>query len=128
MKTQVSDRWDRQSGHPGDFCSPSRSFACSAGSGIFARPNLKLFVLGAILILVAQALVSTAQTEWTKAIPTSSVAGSQVDLNRLLAAAREHPSFELLTRISQHYEKMGDYRQAIQYLRKADQTESAGDL
>jgi hypothetical protein len=87
-------------------------------------------LLGAILILVVQALVSNGRSESTEAsrIRFAAASGRQVDINQLLAAARKRPSYELFTLVSQHYERIGDLRRAIRYLRMADEAESDADL
>ena len=97
---------------------------------MFARPKLKLFLLGAVLILVAKALISTGESASNQTAGTRWAArtGSPADLGGLLVEAREHPSCELFIRISEIYEKRGDLRQALRYLRKADVAESAEDL
>jgi hypothetical protein len=86
---------------------------------------LKVFALGAILILIVQVLVSASQTWPSKTISTSSAdsSGQPVDITRLLAEAHVHPSVELFIQISQHYEKIGKYRRAMFYLREADRAE-----
>jgi hypothetical protein len=134
MKTPISNRSEkeRENGHSTGFCRSSRCFACTTKrkSGVLARPNLKLFLSGAILLLVVQALVSTGQSESTKAVQAWSAAGAgrPIDIHQLRAAACAHPSAELFTQISRHYEKLGDYRRAIGYLRLADEAESAEEL
>jgi hypothetical protein len=86
---------------------------------------LKLFALGAVLILMVQALVSGGQT-WSAKLGRTSFAassGRSADITQLLEAAYAHPSFEVFIQISEHYEKIGNYRRAMFYLREADRAE-----
>jgi len=92
-------------------------------SAVFARPNLKLFLLGAILIAVVQNFIANGRSQAT-VLQARSPAGilktePDRDLQQLLAQAQSSPNSQLFTRISRCYEKQGDIKKALYYLRKA---------
>ena len=88
-------------------------------SAVFARPNLKAFLLGAILIAVVQNFIANGHSQATRlqARDSSSPQGSY--LEQLLAQAENSPNSQVYSRISRCYEKQGDMRKAILYLRRA---------
>ena len=91
-------------------------------SAVFARPNLKALLLGAILIAVVQNFIANGHSQATLAHARGStgiVAGSQNDLQQLLAQAEDAPTSQIYGVISRCYEKRGDIRKALFYLRKA---------
>jgi hypothetical protein len=106
---------------------PSGCDSAGRNGGIFARPNFKAFVFGAILILLVQGLVPNGPFAATK-VPASLVANQTMTLGQLLRQAHERPSCEVFTLISQHYERKGEYRRAMRYLRLADEADSLTDL
>src|SRR4051794_34531725 len=83
-------------------------------SAVFARPNLKLFLLAAILIAVVNDLVLNGP-------PTASGSGyappvthfSEAEIRKLVLAAEQKRDPELFARISYLYEKHGDPRKAL---------------
>ena len=90
---------------------------------ILARPNLKLFLLAAILIAVAQDFFvhGRSQASLFKSPPMRVVRLlSNEELSRLLEQSRLHPSADAYFEISHNYEKRGNIRKAIYYLRKAE--------
>ena len=100
-------------------------------SAVFARPNLKAFLLGAILIALVQNFLANGHSQPTvlHARGPSSV-DPTADLQQLLALAENEPSCQVYSRISRCYEKQGDMRKALLYLRKAQllsQVEDSND-
>jgi len=86
---------------------------------LFARPNLKLFVAGACLILLINHLFTGSAIEASaRAIPLVGKNGQITDeeFHRLLRFAAQHPSAESYFRLSYCYEMRGDFRKASQYL------------
>jgi hypothetical protein len=100
-------------------------------SAVLARPNLKLFLLGAILIALIQNFIANGHSQGTVLHARSPVfAPANAELGQLLAEAENDPSSQLYTRISRCYERQGDIRRALLYLRKAQliaQTEDSPD-
>jgi len=102
-------------------------------STVFARPNLKGFLLGAILIAVVQNFIANGLSQATSihARDTAGIAsGSEHDLRQLLQQADNAPTSQLYGCISRCYEQRGDMRKALFYLRKAQvlaQIEEAND-
>lgn len=90
---------------------------------VFARPNLKAFLLAAVVLLVVQHWISNAQSQGTallRPLPVHARELSDADLQRFIWRANEKPTYEAYLRISQCYEQRGDYRKAIQFLRRAE--------
>lgn len=88
-------------------------------STVFVRPNLKIFLLGAILLSVVQHLMINGQGQ-SKPISVNARELTDSQLQQLIRQAVEKPSVQLYTRISHCYEKRGDYKRALQYLRRAE--------
>jgi hypothetical protein len=91
-------------------------------SKVLARPNLKLFLLGAILVAVLQQFMINGDalggiTVQARSIQTAINDDSQ--LAGLLDKASKHPSCELYGQISYVYERRGDFRKALVYFRAA---------
>ena len=91
-------------------------------SAIFVRPNLKLFLVGALLIAVVQDLICNGHSAASilstpVSIPTTV---SEADLERLLSLAEEKPSAQVLMQISNCYQMRGDVHKALKYLRRAE--------
>jgi hypothetical protein len=90
-------------------------------SKLLARPNLKLFLLAALLIAVGHDLISNGQSETS--ILTSWTAprlNPEQELQQLLARAEKDPTPELYGRISDCFEKRGDHKNARRYARRAE--------
>ena len=101
-------------------------------SAVFARPNLKMFLLAALVIALVQNFVVNGRSEATLVHARSSRGGSvsDVDLKQLLAQAETSPNSQLYARISRCYEKQHDLKKALLYLRKSEllsQFEDAND-
>jgi hypothetical protein len=90
-------------------------------SKLLVRPNLKMFLMAALLIAVLHDLISNGQSEtsiltsWTAPKPNS-----DQELQQLLERAENDPSAELYVRISECFARRGDLKSARQYSRKAD--------
>jgi len=92
-------------------------------STVFVRPNLKVFLLGAIALVVIQHLITSVHSQASLlSAPISARARSLTDaqLDELLKHATENPTSQIYTLISHCYEKRGEYRKAILYLRRAE--------
>ncbi|MFM1768945.1 MAG: hypothetical protein RJA22_1474 [Verrucomicrobiota bacterium] len=90
---------------------------------LFARPNLKAFLFGAVALLVVQHLISDAHSQGTslfRPVPVQARSLSESDLQELVWRANEKPNYEAYLHISQCYEARGEYRKAIQFLRRAE--------
>jgi hypothetical protein len=92
-------------------------------STVFVRPNLKVFIFGAILLLVVQHLMTNVHSQATQSKPLilNAREATDRDLQELINRAVEAPSTELYLRISHCFEKKGDYRRALYFMRRADQ-------
>ena len=91
-------------------------------SAVFARPNLKMFLLAALLIAVVQNFVLNGRSQATPVHARGSrhASGSDVNLQELLAQAEINPNADLYARISRCYEKQHELKKALLYLRKAE--------
>jgi len=90
---------------------------------VFVRPNLKVFLLGAVLLLVVQHLISSGHSQGpgpSRAIPANARELSDSELQGILREAAEKPTSSAYTRISRLYELRGEHKKAIQYLRRAE--------
>lgn len=90
---------------------------------VFVRPNLKAFLLGAVVLLVLQHVISSGLSQGSAAPRAMMVNARELtdtDLQEMIHHATEHPSPEVYMRISQGYERRGDYRRALLYLRRAE--------
>ena len=92
-------------------------------STVFVRPNLKVFVFGAILLLVVQHLITNVHSQATqsKNLIVNAREATDRDLQDLIKRAAEAPNTELFLRISHCFEKKGDYRRALYFTRRAEQ-------
>ena len=100
-------------------------------STVFARPNLKLILLGAIFLVIAQHLITDGLSQATAMFKPAAVSAKELnedDLNRLVARAAEEPSVESLAYLSRCYELRGDYKKALLYLRRAGTLSQTQDL
>ena len=99
-------------------------------STLLVRPNLKLFLVGALLLAVAHDLVFNGRSQssnFSKVIPATSYPVSDQDLSKLLNLAENAPTPELYMRISSSFEQRGEMRKAIHYLRMAEQSSEVED-
>ena len=102
-------------------------------STIFVRPNLKMFLLGAVVLLVVQHVISGGLSRASGLVrPVTRQAGyaAESDVEKLLEQSKEKPNSALFLRISRCYEEQHDYRKALSFLRKAEkiaQTEESSE-
>jgi hypothetical protein len=100
-------------------------------NSVFARPNLKLFLLGAIVIAVVHNAVVLGLPEVSvltaRAAGPSERAMTERHLQQLLAQATQKPGSEVYMQISRSYETLGDLKNAVHYLRRAQKFADAED-
>lgn len=92
-------------------------------STVFVRPNLKVFLLGAVLLVVVQHLITSGLSQGqgsSRLLPVNAREMSESDLRELIKRATASPSVENYMRVSQCFEKRGDYKKALLYLRRAE--------
>jgi len=92
-------------------------------STVFVGPNLKLFLLGAILIAVVQDFIANGHSQGPDVLCAEAGKASTVSeatLERLLEQSFTAPSSDLYMRISHCFEQRGDIRKALLYLRRAE--------
>jgi hypothetical protein len=96
---------------------------------VLAKPNLKLFLLGALMIALAYDFLSNGKSQASVFRPGNPRIGSFVtddELTALLREVEKKPNVEGFLRISEAYERRGDIRKARQYLRRAEIYERIG--
>ena len=89
---------------------------------LLVRPNLKLFLLGAILIAGAKDLITNGRSEASVVRAPAPVEGqlrSADKIQELLEHAWDHPNPAIYMRISEYFEKNGELKNALFYQRKA---------
>jgi hypothetical protein len=90
-------------------------------STVFVRPNLKAFFLGAVLLVVVQHLITSGLSQGaSRALPVNAREMTERDLQELIRRAAESPSVENYLRVSRCFESRGEYKKALQYLRRAE--------
>ena len=90
-------------------------------STLLVRPNLKLFLIGALLIAVLQDLISNGQSDTSILTAWSARKnGPERELQQLLQRVDEEPTSDLYARISDCFERRGDFKNARMYLRRAE--------
>jgi hypothetical protein len=98
-------------------------------STIFTRPNLKVFLVAALLVLVIQHLILSGHSQGSAGLllPVKAREATTDELHELLRLAAEHPTAEVHMRLSLWFEKHGEYRKALMHLRKAEKLRDAED-
>lgn len=92
-------------------------------STVFVRPNLKMFVLGGVLVAALHHLITNGHSQGqgsSKPLPVNAREMTEDELQTLVRRATETPSVEIYTRISRLYESRGEYKKALLYLRRAE--------
>ena len=90
-------------------------------SKLFVRPNLKLFLLGAILIAVVHDFALNGPTDASGLTHTPGLTKlTEHDLQKFIALAERNTDPDLFMRISYAFEKRGEPKKALLYLRKAE--------
>src|SRR4051812_10855562 len=97
-------------------------------SKLFVRPNLKLFLLGAILVALVHDLALNGPMEASGLSYSPALTRiSEQDLQKFIAMAEAKTDPELFMRISYAFEKRGNPRKALLYLRKAERCTPVDD-
>jgi len=97
---------------------------------IFARPNLKIFLFGALLIAVLQHLTIDGFSQGSGLDqPLAVEAGATKDpgVETIVSQAGQVPASHIYARLSDYYEDRGDFRKALRYLRLATLIAEAED-
>jgi len=81
-----------------------------------------MFLLCALLLVVIQHLIISGRSQGSPLSPLPVLAreGGEDEVRQLLRHAAEQPTSDIYTRLSACYEKRGEYRRALMYLRKAE--------
>ena len=119
----VGQRWmdHPQFGHSGPGTLSDMPNATN--NTVFVRPNLKVFLLGAVVLLVLQHVISSGLSQGStlpRAMTVNARELTDTDIQEMLHHATENPEPGVYMRISQAYEKRGDYRKALLFLRRAE--------
>jgi hypothetical protein len=97
-------------------------------SKLFVRPNLKLFLLGAILIALVHDLALNGPMEASGLTYTPGLSKlTEQDLQKFILLAEKNTDPELFMRISYAFEKRGEPKKALLYLRKAERCSPVED-
>ncbi len=99
-------------------------------SAVLVKPNLKLFLCGALLVAVIGHLTGNGRSQGRVVIQARSAPGQCVSdsyLQALLDKAAENATAEVCMQISAAYEQRGDPRKALAYFRLASQLAEAED-
>jgi hypothetical protein len=89
---------------------------------VLAKPNLKLFLVAAILIAVLYDLISNGKTQASVFRPSNPrivAFVTDAELETLIKEVEAHPSAAACARISEAFEKRGNMRQATRYMQMA---------
>jgi hypothetical protein len=97
-------------------------------STVFVRPNLKLLMLGGVLLLLVQHVSSTVLSQGSSATYQLSARETATsEMHHLLRLAANQPTSEIFMRLSVCFEKRGEFKKALIYLRRADQQRESED-
>ena len=90
---------------------------------VLIRPNLKLFILAAVLLLAVQDLASRGHSQGAivHARPRTGDRVSDEMLRSWLADATEANTPDIYMRISDEYYRRGEIKRALFFLRRAEQ-------
>jgi hypothetical protein len=91
-------------------------------SSILVKPNLKLILLGALLIAVLHDVFTSGKSQASsfRDYPYRAMWLTDEELDDLIEEVENRPNSFGYTVISQAYEKRGNVRKALYYMRKAD--------
>ena len=92
-------------------------------SAVLARPNLKFFVISALFMIVLQHMVTNGLFQGQASAGLMTAYGREAtdaELQTWLQQAREAPDPAVYLQISRVYEQRGDFKRALQYLRRAE--------
>ena len=91
-------------------------------STVFVRPNLKLFLVIAIAIAMVKDFIANGDSQGPTVLRAEG-SNWESDLQRMVEISFTSPSSELYRRISYGFERRGDFRNALLYLRRAEKLE-----
>lgn len=97
---------------------------------LFAKPDLKWFVIGALAISAVHQLALKGHSQGPKFVADvvdSNYRPSEDEVQQLLAHAEEHPSADAYRRIAACYQNRGEIRRALHYLQEAEKAEETLD-
>ncbi len=100
-------------------------------STLFVRPNLTVFALGAIAMLVLQQLISdgSASDQWLLKVSSANARElGDSEMRDLMRTAIENPSAENYLHLSLLCERRGDFRRALLFLRESERLGDMDDL
>ena len=89
---------------------------------VLAKPNLKLFLLAAVLIAVLYDFISNGKTQASVFRPSNPrivAFVTDIELEALIKEVESRPTALACARISEAFEKRGNMRQAMRYLQMA---------
>lgn len=98
---------------------------------VFVRPNLKMILLGAIALVVAQHLITDGLSQATAVLKPAVASARELkedELQKVIERASAEPSVEAYAYISRCYELRGEYKKALLYLRRAGLLSQTLDL
>jgi hypothetical protein len=97
-------------------------------SAVIAKPNIKLFLCGALLVAAVGHFTGNGQSQSRTVVQARTVPGqlgSDEYLRQLLEEAAQNVTPELCMQISAAYEQRGDPKRALSFLRLADRLEES---
>lgn len=97
---------------------------------VLARPNLKFFLLGAILLLAVQDMLTSGHSQGNllaqARVRTGTTASDEL-LDALRAEAIRKPTPEIYMQLSDQYQRRGDIKKALSFLRRAEKAADASE-
>lgn len=94
---------------------------------VLARPNLKIFLLGAVLLLAVQDMLTRGHSQSNLLAQARVRTASDELLDALRAEAVKHPTPEIYMRLSEQYQRRGDIKKALLFLRRAEKAAAEVD-
>jgi len=99
---------------------------------VFARPNLKVFLLGAVIIVAVQHVICNGLSQGSPSVHGFMTvhAREPVDahMQEILDLTGKLPPSQIYARLSDYYEDRGDFRKALRYLRLATMVAESEEL
>src|SRR5688572_3961986 len=96
---------------------------------VLARPNLKIFLVGAVLLLAVQDMLTRGHSQGNllaQARVRTAGTVSDESLDALRMEAIKNPTPEIYMQLSEQYQRRGDIKKALNFLRRAEK--AADDL
>jgi hypothetical protein len=97
---------------------------------LFARPSLKWFLIGSLLIAVVHQLTIQAHSQGPKIasqIVDPRYRASDDEIHQLVAHALEYPTAEAYLRVATCYQNRGETRRALLFIREAEKADDWTD-